>query len=203
LLRCAGGIAKGSQVNHPSHTLLALLLALALGLATGCGGGDDQDTADAGTEAGASGTTAFGIGNPAPDFALQDIHGEEIRLSDHRGKAVVVDFWATWCGPCRRVMPTLQELSVDYADQLSVLAVSVDQDPAAVVPEFAQKHGLTFTLFADPQGMRVAQEWGGIRSIPTSFLVAPDGTVVKQWVGVHGKDEYEREIKKVLGLAAS
>ncbi len=187
-----------------------LLLAVILAAFSGCGdGGDDATAGDGatagestGAEAAAAGGGEFGIGKPAPDFTLTDIHGESVRLSDHRGKAVVVDFWATWCGPCRRVMPTLEALSRDYGDQLAVLAVSLDQEPAKVVPPFAEQHGLTFPLLADPEGMRVAQEWGGIRSIPTSFLVAPDGTVVKQWVGAHGRDVYESEIKKVLGAAS-
>jgi len=193
-------------VKDVTRILVVVTLASGLALFLGCGGQDEP-----GSEAGngradgaqAGDGQAFGIGKPAPDFALKDTSGQQIRLSDHRGKAVVVDFWATWCGPCRRVMPTLQALSEDYPEQLSILAVSVDQDPAAVVPAFAEQNGLTFTLLADPEGMRVAQQWGGIRSIPTSFLVAPDGTVVKQWVGVHGREEYESEIRKVLGLTSS
>ena len=78
--------------------------------------------------------------------------------------------------------------------------MSLDQNPGSAVPPFAKKHGLTFTMLADSRSPAVAQQWGGIRSIPTSFLVAPDGKVVHRWVGVHGKEEYEREIRKALGM---
>ena len=162
-----------------------------------CGGGDEP-TAQAKSASGAA--APFGIGNPAPDFALADVNGQEVRLSALRGKAVVVDFWATWCGPCRAVMPHLQALSQEYQDDLEVVAVSVDQDPAKVVPAFTEKMGLTFTVTADPEAMQVARQWGGIRSIPTSYLVDREGTVVHRWVGGHDRAAYETEIRKVLGL---
>jgi cytochrome c biogenesis protein CcmG/thiol:disulfide interchange protein DsbE len=182
-------------LKRPAITLLALLGLL---LVAACGTDEAGEAGDA-VQAAPPASQTFGIGQPAPDFALKDIDGKEVRLSDQRGKAVVVDFWATWCGPCRAVMPHLQALSEEY-DQLEVLAVSLDQNPGAAVPPFAAKHGLTFTMLADPRSPQVAQQWGGIRSIPTSFLVSPDGTVVHRWVGVHGRDAYEKEIRKVLGL---
>ncbi len=181
-------------------SLVASASILGLLFLGACGGdGDDQASGDQAADTEAA-IAEFGIGLPAPDFALKDLNGNEIKLSDQRGKAVVVDFWATWCGPCRAVMPHLQELSEEYAGKLEVLAVSLDQNPGSAVPPFAKKHGLTFTMLADSRSPEVAQQWGGIRSIPTSFLVAPDGKVVHRWVGVHGREEYEKEIRKVLGL---
>jgi peroxiredoxin len=158
--------------------------------------GSSQQEAAAGTDA----APAFGIGLPAPDFTLRDIQGQDITLSAHRGKAVVVDFWATWCAPCRIAMPHLQALSQEYPDQLAVLAVSLDQDPQRVVPPFAAQMGLTFTLLADTRAMQVAQQWGGVRQIPTAYLIDPDGRVVEKWIGVKSKKDYEQRIRKVLGL---
>ena len=182
------------------HTLTAIALVTLLGLTViaACGGGSDGEETSSNSDQATP--TVFGIGHPAPDFTLKDIHGAEVQLSSLKGKAVLVDFWATWCGPCRKVMPDLQALSEKYSGKLEVLAVSLDQDPQSAVPPFADKHGLTFTLLADSRGPQVAQQWGGIRSIPTSFLVDPDGRVVHRWVGGHARDVYEKEIVKALGI---
>jgi len=189
-------------------TLLAAAAALLIGV-TACGGGQDQSEtagqvqaqseapAEARPAAAADGP-AFGIGNPAPDFALKNLAGETVHLSDYRGKAVIVDFWATWCGPCRMSMPHLQELSEQYADQLEILAISLDQNPEKAVPPFVKKMGLTFTVLADPEAGYVARDYGNIRSIPTTFLVDPEGVLVKQWVGMNTKAAYETELKKIL-----
>ncbi|MDD5718155.1 MAG: TlpA disulfide reductase family protein [Candidatus Krumholzibacteria bacterium] len=181
----------------PRKIMLLYSLAAILTLAA-CG---DKQNNTAGAAVGQTVAAAqFGIGLPAPDFALQDIHGQKVTLSSHKGKAVIVDFWATWCAPCRIVMPHLQELSQKYPDQLAVLAVSLDQNPLAVVPPFVDRMGLTFTILADPAAMQVAQQWGGIRSIPTAFLIDRDGKILHQWVGVHPRGEYEQKIRQVLGL---
>jgi len=186
-------------VNQPFVTRSAPAALIGLVLLSACGNQDPPADRSAPTPATAA-ETPFAIGQMAPDFTLKDTHGAEVKLSAHRGKAVIVDFWATWCAPCRLVMPHLQELSLAYPEQLAVLAVSLDQDPASAVPPFAERLGLTFTLLADPQGMLVARQWGGVRNIPTSFLVDPEGKVVQRWIGVHGREEYEQEIRKVLGL---
>ena len=177
----------------PLFAAVLFLLALAT---LGCGG-DEQPAARA--DAAPAAAPAFGLGSQAPDFALKDVHGQEVRLSALRGKAVVVDFWATWCGPCRAVMPHLQALSEAYPEGLEIVAVSLDQDPSKVVPAFIEQMGLTFTVLADTGAVQVARQWGGIRSIPTSFLIDRDGVVVHRWEGAHGREVYETEIRKVLG----
>ncbi len=173
-----------------------LLAFCALLVVAGCGGEKDSGTADKAMAA----TGGFGIGKLAPDFTLKDVAGKAVSLSDYRGKAVIVDFWATWCPPCRASMPHLQDLSEEYADKLVVLAVSLDQNPAAVVPAFVDKMGLTFTVLADPRGPEVAAAYGNVQSIPTTYLIDPQGTVVKAWVGLNAKETYEKEVKQVLAI---
>ncbi len=157
--------------------LLALVMVVA-----GCGGGEDQL-----------------IGSEAPDFTLTDVDGREVRLSEHRGKAVIVDFWATWCPPCKALMPELEALARDHDGALEVIAVSVDGDPPTAVPTFAREHGYTFTMTADERGHEVARAWGGTRGIPSTYLVDPAGVVRHHWLGKHDRADYERAVREVLG----
>jgi peroxiredoxin len=190
---------KDVELKHHGGAIFALILVLGLCCVGGCGS-DDEGSAASVQEANAA-PAVFGIGSEAPDFVLKDLAGVEVKLSSLRGKAVIVDFWATWCGPCRAVMPHLQALSEEYAGQLEILAVSLDQAPGEAVPPFAEKHGLTFTMLADTRAPQVASQWGGVNRIPTSFLVSPDGKVAYRWQGVHQREEYEQQIRKVLGLS--
>src|SRR5208337_4684788 len=91
------------------------------------------------------------VGAQAPDFALKDAAGRTIRLNDLRGKVVIVDFWATWCGPCRAVMPELQKMHTDLAGKgLTILGLDVGED-SDTVTQFAHKFGYTFTLLLDAE----------------------------------------------------
>jgi peroxiredoxin len=196
---------KGTSVKRTTTTLIIIVLIAMLASWAACDKTrHEQPAGSVGQETKQPAEKMipqkFGIGLPAPDFTLQDIHGQEISLLEHRGKAVVVDFWATWCAPCRIAMPHLQALSQQYPDQLVVLAISLDQDPLRVVPPFAAQLGLTFSLLADPRGVLVAQQWGGVSSIPTAYLIDPEGVVVEKWVGVKSRQEYDRRIRRVLGL---
>ncbi|MEZ4388430.1 MAG: TlpA disulfide reductase family protein [Candidatus Krumholzibacteriia bacterium] len=162
-------------------TCLVLLLGV-----LGCGGGGDGQF----------------VGRTAPDFTLTAVGGQDVRLADLRGKAVIVDFWATWCPPCQALMPELQALYDQYDGRLEIVAVSVDGDPATMVPPFAAAHGYTFTLTADPRGQDVARAWGGTQGIPCTYLVDPDGVVRYHWLGKHERADYERAIRDVLGGGA-
>src|SRR5690242_2478146 len=106
----------------------------------------------------------------APRWELQNVDGHTVRSADFKGKVVILDFWATWCPPCRAEIPGLIELQKQYGKQgLAVIGVSVDQDGASAVKAFAQKFGMNYpVLLADP---KVVQAYGGIEAIPTTFVI--------------------------------
>jgi cytochrome c biogenesis protein CcmG/thiol:disulfide interchange protein DsbE len=138
----------------------------------------------------------------APDFELQNVRGGTVKLSDQRGKVVLLDFWATWCGPCRAGIPHLNDLYGAYNKQgFEIIGVSVDQGRAKltgadVVKNFTKGTPIVYPLvMADPTTVRA---YGGIRSIPTAFLIDRDGKVRAKWVGLQGKEVMRAEIEKLL-----
>jgi cytochrome c biogenesis protein CcmG/thiol:disulfide interchange protein DsbE len=132
----------------------------------------------------------------APDFSLAGPSGKTVSLSDFKGKVVIVDFWATWCPPCRRGIPDLIDLQTQFGDKLAVIGISVDTDTKDRVASFAQNFNINYTvLFATPE---VVQAYGSIQSIPTSFIIDKNGKIVNQHVGLTPKEIYISEIKKLL-----
>lgn len=123
------------------------------------------------------------VGSPAPDFTLKTPQGESITLSELRGKAVLVNLWATWCPPCREEMPAIQRIYREYRDQgFVVLGVNVtaQDDPLSVMP-FVEKYGLTFPVLLDETG-EVSAAYG-LRSLPTSYFIGRDGTIQEIVIG--------------------
>jgi len=117
----------------------------------------------------------------APDFELQSLDGETIKLSQYRGYPVVINFWATWCPPCRSEMPAIVQEYERYKEQgLVVLAIDNGEDPPKVL-EFRKQYGMSFPVLLDKK-MRVAEMYQ-IRALPTTFFIAPDGTITDMVVG--------------------
>jgi cytochrome c biogenesis protein CcmG/thiol:disulfide interchange protein DsbE len=148
------------------------------------------------------------IGKPAPAFALQDLSGKKVSLSGYKGKALMINFWATWCGPCKIETPWLIELRSQYATQgFEVLGISADDldrdDPERFsrekkeIARFVQQTHIPYPVLID--GGSLAQPYGGLDELPTSFFVDSKGTVVAAQVGVTSKDEIEANIRKALG----
>jgi cytochrome c biogenesis protein CcmG/thiol:disulfide interchange protein DsbE len=138
--------------------------------------------------------------NPlAPDFTLTDIKtGKPLNLHSLRGKVVLVDFWATWCGPCRMAIPHLIELQQEYrAKGLRVVGISLDQQGPAVVKPFYKEWKMNYSVVVDDTGT-VARDYGGIRSIPTALLIDKTGHITAGFIGYRPKEEYESYIKAAL-----
>lgn len=148
---------------------LPIVLSI-LSTVTGCGGSGKG----AKSSANASGDRAghAEVGKPAPELSLQTLNGKgKISLESLQGKTVVIDFWATWCAPCKSSFPKLEELSKRLGDKVEIVGISVDDDKKGVV-EFAKENGATFAIGWD-EGHSIAEKWK-VGSMPTTFVV--DGT---------------------------
>ena len=133
----------------------------------------------------------------APNFKLADLSGHSVELASHRGKVVLIDFWATWCPPCRQEIPHFIELYKAYRGKgLEIIGIALDQSGAAVVKPFAQMNGINYPIvIGTPQ---VEAAYGGIRGIPTTFLVDKKGQIAKKYIGYQDKEVFEKEIQALL-----
>jgi len=141
--------------------------------------------------------SAVDSGKPAPDFTLKDLQGRDFTFSSTAGKVVILDFWATWCPPCRMEIPHFQELYMRYKAQgLEIIGVALDQGGVRDVKPFAEEYGVTYPVVIGDQ--RVAASYGGIRAIPTTFIIDREGRIAQTAVGYRDKAFFESEIKKLL-----
>lgn len=151
-----------------------LLLALAAGFffSTGCQKSAQPELTD---------------GGPAPDFTGTTLDGQSIRLSDFRGQPVVLNFWATWCGPCREETPDFVAMQEEYGESVRFLGVALEED-AGPVQAFADEYAVNYPIIVDAEGS-IVQHYPDVFGLPTTLLLDEAGVVRKRWVGqVHPKD---------------
>ncbi|MDM8519851.1 TlpA disulfide reductase family protein [Anaerolineales bacterium HSG6] len=135
-------------------------------------------------------------GHPAPDFTLKTLDGESFTLSNFRGKPVLVNFWATWCGPCRAEFPDFQEAAVDNADQLVILGVnSTVNDQPEKVADFIKEFGVTFPIVMDTDG-EVSRTYR-VMGLPTSIFVDAEGTIIEVFTGPINKAYIEVKLSEL------
>ena len=136
--------------------------------------------------------------DPAPDFKLADLAGKPLSLADARGKIVFLNFWATWCGPCRAEIPDLIELQSKYSGKLQIIGLAVDVDSPDEVKQFVQEAEINYPVAIAPDGVRA--KYGGIAALPTLFVLDTQGRVVQKHVGLRDPALYEMEVRALLGL---
>jgi thiol-disulfide isomerase/thioredoxin len=137
--------------------------------------------------------------DPAPAFQLKDLDGKDLTLESSKGKVVLLNFWATWCGPCREEIPGLIALQDRYKDRLQIIGLVVDDDDAKEVRKVVDTEGINYPVaLADDQ---TRFNYGGIFALPTVFVINNEGRVVQKHVGLYNPALYETEVRALLGLA--
>lgn len=137
----------------------------------------------------------------APDFTLQSLEGKTVRLSDFRGKPVVLNFWATWCGPCKIEMPWFVDLQKQYGPAgLQFLGVAMDDASTKDIAEFAESMKVNYPILIGKD--TVGDAYGGVQFLPETFFIDREGKVVDKVFGLKGRGEIEDAIKKILGPGA-
>lgn len=129
----------------------------------------------------------------APEFSLKDLNGKNVRLSDFRGKVVLVNFWASWCPPCKMEIPGFQKIYAAYKDKgFTIVGISIDD----VSPSFIRDMGMTYpVVMADD---KVIRDYGNISGIPTSFLVGWDGRIIKKVMGMYFEGSLKSDVENAL-----
>ncbi|HEX9592813.1 MAG TPA: TlpA disulfide reductase family protein [bacterium] len=176
---------------------LPLTVVLAVAMAPACKSA--KDTAEKGgtplAADAASGSTTTTI--PAPSFSLPDLAGNRVELAQFKGKVLVIDFWATWCPPCREAIPELIAMKKKYGPQgFDIVGISMDENPARVVPPFVEHYGINYPVVV--ANAEVSSAFGGIYGLPTTFIVDRNGNIAQRYIGYVDAKVIARDVEALL-----
>ena len=136
-------------------------------------------------------------GVPAPDFELTSLDGKRVKLSDYRGKAVLLNFWATWCSPCKVEMPWFVDLQKKYGtDGLVILGIAMDDTETPKIAQFASEMGVNYPVLLGTD--QVSEAYGNVQFLPTSFYINREGKIIAKGAGLLGRNDIEENIRKAL-----
>jgi len=135
----------------------------------------------------------------APAFQLQNLDGQTVSSSDFEGKIRIVDFWATWCPPCRAEIPHFNSLAKKYPD-IAILGIALDREGPGVVKAFADEFQIKYPLLMG--NMETVKAFGDIQSIPTTFVIDQKGMIIKKYVGYRPESVFEADVKALLKLGS-
>ncbi|MDY0082845.1 MAG: TlpA disulfide reductase family protein [Ignavibacteriaceae bacterium] len=137
------------------------------------------------------------VDKKAPDFSLKSVDGKEIKFSDYKDKVVIIDFWATWCPPCRRGIPDLISIQNEFKNDVVIVGISLDGDKTIKdVPGFVKEYGINYPVVYGDE--KTVTAYGGIQAIPTSFVIDKKGNIVDQHVGLVDINVYVNKINDLL-----
>ena len=176
----------------------ACLAVLAVLLCASCADSPSWARVGFGNHSGKQSSASASKRHIAPDFTLKDATGAEVKLSDYRGKVVLLNFWATWCGPCALEIPWFIEFEQQYKSRgFEVLGISMDEDGWKAIKPFTAEHKMNYRVLLGND--TVGQLYGGVDALPTTFIIDREGKIAAPYVGLAGKNEYSQEIESLLG----
>jgi thiol-disulfide isomerase/thioredoxin len=196
--------SRGSCVGLMNNQRRLLLLVIALVVTSALGVGSTiyavRHSRLASADASANAKVIRFAKNPemAPPFLLRDINGKIVSTADWKGKVVILNFWATWCPPCREEVPELVQLQNKYKDQLLVVGASEDEDGPPKVQQFVQRYGVNYPVVMATK--ELIENYGGVPALPTSFIIDQQGRVMTKHTGLYEYDVYEREVRALAGM---
>lgn len=183
-------------MNKTFVTGVAAAALLAMGAYQSVASSRAAGTSPAAADVAAAGTSKPGIGRPAPAFALQAMDGRAYAVGGKRDKPLVLNFWASWCGPCHDEAPVLTSLQAQYGDKIDFYAVNVTKgDGMGGVRGFVKQYGISFPILLDTDGK--AAELYRLRVVPSTFLIDTNGQI-REVVHVVGREEWETKLNKLL-----